>query len=67
MTLNKEIYADPYYETQKLFDVKRKTCHRHSKTVKPMLPNKLLSGEKIILVENEKIITDDKEMVKSFK
>ena len=55
------------HKKELLFDVKRKTCHRHSKTVKPMLPNKLVSGEKIILVENEKIITDDKEMVKSFK
>ena len=29
-----------------------------------MLSNKLLSGEKITLVENEKIITHDKEMAK---
>ena len=32
--------------------------------MKPMLSNKLVSSEKITLVENEKIITDGKEIVK---
>ena len=34
------------------------------KTVKPTLSDKLISCEKITLVENEKIITDKKEIAK---
>ena len=34
------------------------------KTVKPMLSNKLINSEKITLVDNEKIITNNKEIVK---
>ena len=35
------------------------------KTVKPMLSNKLVSSEKFTLVENKKIITDDREIAKT--
>ena len=34
------------------------------KTMTPMLSNKLVNNEKITLVKNEKIITDDKEIEK---
>ena len=34
------------------------------KTVKPMLSNKFVNNEKITLVDNEKIITNDKEIAK---
>ena len=34
------------------------------KTVKPMLSNKFINNEKITLVDNEKIITNDKEVAK---
>ena len=34
------------------------------KTVKPILPNKFVNSEKITLVDNEKIITNDKEIAK---
>ena len=33
-------------------------------TVKPMLSNELVSSKKITFVENEKIITNDKEIAK---
>ena len=46
-------------KTNKLID-NRKFC----KTVKPVLSNKLVSSEKIASVENEKIITDSKEIPK---
>ena len=34
------------------------------KTVKPVLSNKFVNNEKITLVDNEKIITNDKEVAK---
>ena len=34
------------------------------KTVKPMLSNKFVNNEKITLVDNEKVITNDKEIAK---
>ena len=34
------------------------------KTVKPILSNKFVNSEKITLVDNEKIITNDKEIAK---
>ena len=34
------------------------------KTMKSMLSNKLVSSEKITLIENEKFLTDDKEIAK---
>ena len=37
------------------------------KTVKPMLSNRFANSEKITLVDNEKIITSDKEIAKVIK
>ena len=37
------------------------------KTVKTILSNKLVSREKVTLLENEKIITDDKEIARALK
>ena len=56
-TLNKQTKKKK--QTNKLID-NRKFC----KTVKPVLSNKLVSSEKIASVENEKIITDSKEIPK---
>ena len=53
-----------------LFDLKRKKCHgnlKFLKTVKTILSNKLVSSEKVTLLENEKIITDDKEIARALK
>ena len=52
-----------------LFELKRKNCHiidyrKFLKTVKPMLSNKFVNSEKITLIDNEKIITNDKEIAK---
>ena len=55
-TLNKK---KKQKKTNKLID-NRKFC----KTVQPVLSNKLVSSEKIASVENEKIITDSKEIPK---
>ena len=52
------------HKKELLFDLNRKTCHRQSKTVKPILLNKLVSSEETTLVENEKIVTNDKEIAK---
>ena len=45
-------------------NLNKKKCHNKKfwKTVKPMLSNKFVSSEKITLVDNEKIITNDKEV-----
>ena len=51
-----------YYSTLNETNVIGKQKFR--KTVTPMLSNKLFNNEKIILVKNEKIITDDKEIAK---
>ena len=53
-----------------LFELKRKKRHiidnrKFWKTVKPMLSNKFINSEKITLIDNEKIITNGKE-IKSF-
>lgn len=51
-----------YYSTLNETNVIGKQKFR--KTVTPMLSNKLFNNEKITLVKNEKIITDDKELAK---
>ena len=50
-----------------LFELKRKNVidnRKVWKTVKPMHSNKFVNNEKITLVDNEKIITNDKEIAK---
>ena len=36
------------------------------KTVKPCLTDKTLKGERITLIENEKVVSDERELVKIF-
>ena len=61
-----------YYEKLKKdffnnLDVKRVTDNKQFwKTVKPCLTDKTLKDERITLIENEKVISDERELVKIF-
>ena len=48
-------------------DVELLTENKHFwKTVKPCLTDKTLKGERITLIENEKVVSDERELVKIF-
>ena len=48
-------------------DVKRVTENKQFwKTLKPCLTDKTLQGERITLIENEKVVSDERELVKIF-
>ena len=49
------------------FNVKRVTKNKQFwKTMKPCLTDKRLKGERITLIENEKVVSDERELVKIF-
>ena len=49
-------------------DVKRVTDNKQFwKTVKPCLTDKTLKDERITLIENEKVVSDERELVKMSK
>ena len=61
-----------YQNLKKIFsnnlDVKRVTDNKQFwKTVKPCLGDKILKDERITLTENEKVVSDERELVKIFK
>ena len=59
-----------YKKLKKIFSiilVKRVTVDKQFwKTVKPCLTDKTLKGERITLIENEKVVSDERELVKIF-